>query len=1225
MAAPITVFQRNYRAGIHKFYTIGDGSSNTPLTEFVNGVPINETLTLVRGNVGIGSTEPSELLDIKGTIRVDGNLNATNILLSGGTISGGSFSGTATQVSNDLIRGIYLIGYNYNGAGTTTWAVDADSANTANKVVVRDASGNFSAGTITASLSGTATKVGQDLVTGNYLTGTNYNGAGTTTWAVDADSANTANKVVVRDASGNFSAGTITASLSGTATQVSSTLTRGSYLTGNNFTGANPTTWAVDADTAATANKVVARDASGYILASGIGIGTATLSSTLHVVGSILTTGTITTSNLNVLGDTTILNTISSNTEQMVITNNGTGPALKVTQSGINSIAEFYDNESGLALIIANNGNIGIGSTTPYNILDINGNIYINGTITTNNNNINVGSGMVIANTFYGTATKVSQDLVKGNYLTGTNYNGVGTTTWAVDADSANTANKVVVRDASGNFSAGTITASLSGTATQVSQNLTRGTYLTGTNYNGAETTTWAVDADSANTVNKVVVRDASGNFSAGTITASLSGTATKVSQDLIKGSYLTGTNYNGAETTTWTVDATTTATASKIVARDVSAYMFASGVGIGTDTARQLLDVQDGHAIISGNIGIGTIDPRSVLHVVGSKNMTARFQPIGGSSSNVSTLQLFSTFGNYPSDTDPRYSARITSGFQDSSTGIWGSEYLAFGVGNNGSANDAQNDPLEKVRITSTGRVGIGKTNPGYTLDVVGDINYTGTLYQNGVPGSGSGGSQWTTSGSDIYFNAGSVGIGTTSPLSKLHVYGSPILGGTSTDNAPERLLSILDSSMVNGNGKFACFGKTNSLNNQAEIAYYHSADGSTANYAGIGLYGGTTLFVTGAGNVGIGSSQPAYKLDVSGNAYINGAITTNNNNINAGTGTITASTFSGTATKVSQNLTRGSYLTGSDYNGSIATTWAVDADTAATANKVVARDASGYMFASGVGIGVTNPSTTLHVNGTITTSNLIILDAYSATYQIAPLRSITYIDNVPNDQFILYQSGYFGGYASNVLVYVDNNKLTYYTDTINDYTLSLSYNNITNTTVYTVQLTQPATFGQIVDITIWPQILQESLPSPLRVYQRVDVQSDFISTGTNIYYTAGNVGIGTTDPQSTLEVNGTITAGNTPFKVYTSTGTLPISGTELNVALPTSTTVNSIFNLSGLTSNTATGDWIPFTTNNIYGGSYFNWNVGHYIHYTSNVIKLVSNDTTANKPFKLCIMSTT
>ena len=57
-------------------------------------------------------------------------------------------------------------------------------------------------------------------------------------------------------------------------------------------------------------------------------------------------------------------------------------------------------------------------------------------------------------------------------------------------------------------------------------QTLTRGSYLTGSNYNGSTARTWAVDATSGNTASKVVARDSSGNFSAGTITASLSGTA---------------------------------------------------------------------------------------------------------------------------------------------------------------------------------------------------------------------------------------------------------------------------------------------------------------------------------------------------------------------------------------------------------------------------------------------------------------------------------------------------------------------------------------------------------------------------------------------------------------------------------------------------------------------------------------------------------------------------
>jgi hypothetical protein len=51
---------------------------------------------------------------------------------------------------------------------------------------------------------------------GSYLTGGTITTTGTL--AVDATSANTASKVVARDASGNFSAGTITAALSGNAT-----------------------------------------------------------------------------------------------------------------------------------------------------------------------------------------------------------------------------------------------------------------------------------------------------------------------------------------------------------------------------------------------------------------------------------------------------------------------------------------------------------------------------------------------------------------------------------------------------------------------------------------------------------------------------------------------------------------------------------------------------------------------------------------------------------------------------------------------------------------------------------------------------------------------------------------------------------------------------------------------------------------------------------------------
>jgi hypothetical protein len=68
------------------------------------------------------------------------------------------FATQAGSVVNALTAGAYLTSTGtYNGSAARTFDVDATSANTASKVVARDASGNFSAGTITASLSGNAT------------------------------------------------------------------------------------------------------------------------------------------------------------------------------------------------------------------------------------------------------------------------------------------------------------------------------------------------------------------------------------------------------------------------------------------------------------------------------------------------------------------------------------------------------------------------------------------------------------------------------------------------------------------------------------------------------------------------------------------------------------------------------------------------------------------------------------------------------------------------------------------------------------------------------------------------------------------------------------------------------------------------------------------------------------------------------------------------------------
>ncbi len=77
------------------------------------------------------------------------------------------------------------------------------------------------------------------------------------------------------------------------------------------------------------------------------------------------------------------------------------------------------------------------------------------------------------------------------------------------------------------------------------------------------------------------------------------------------------------------------------------------------------------------------------------------------------------------------------------------------------------------KMYLAPNGNIGMGTTSPTKKLDVSGDINFSGNLYKNGSLVSIGGSDSWSKSGSDIYFNTGKVGIGTTSPTQKLDVRG--------------------------------------------------------------------------------------------------------------------------------------------------------------------------------------------------------------------------------------------------------------------------------------------------------------------------------------------------------------------------------------------------------------------------------------------------------------------
>ena len=85
----------------------------------------------------------------------------------------------------------------------------------------------------------------------------------------------------------------------------------------------------------------------------------------------------------------------------------------------------------------------------------------------------------------------------------------------------------------------------------------------------------------------------------------------------------------------------------------------------------------------------------------------------------------------------------------------------------------------------TTTGRVGVGTATPGYNLDVTGDINFTGALTQNGTTYGGSSGGEWNiVNTNEIHYSLGNVGIGLSNPNYDLDVAGNINFTGTLTQN---------------------------------------------------------------------------------------------------------------------------------------------------------------------------------------------------------------------------------------------------------------------------------------------------------------------------------------------------------------------------------------------------------------------------------------------------------